>query len=221
MINPFRLKGVYTDGRRFYTKSLSPGKKVYNEVLLRQGGDEFRSWDPTRSKLAAALKKGVSQIGIKPGDLVLYLGASSGTTPSHVSDIVGEEGLVYALDIAPRTTRELVFLARDRKNLVPILADAGQPMTYMEMLTEVDAVYQDIAQRNQVEIFLKNCRTYLRPQGFGLLCVKARSVDVTKRPKDIFRAVRAELEKSVTIVDYRELDPFEKDHCIFIIKTQQ
>ena len=42
---------------------------------------------PFRSKLAAAILGGVENIWMKPGSKVLYLGAASGTTVSHVSDI--------------------------------------------------------------------------------------------------------------------------------------
>ena len=41
--------------------------------------------------------KKANQIGIGPGYIVLYLGASSGTTVSHVSDIIGEKGSVFSL----------------------------------------------------------------------------------------------------------------------------
>ena len=46
-------------------------------------------WNPFRSKLAAAILGGVDKIHMKPGSKVLYLGAASGTTVSHVSDLVG------------------------------------------------------------------------------------------------------------------------------------
>lgn len=60
-------------------------------LLVQEGEDkiEYRAWNPFRSKLAAAILGGVDQIHIKPGCKVLYLGAASGTTVSHVSDIVG------------------------------------------------------------------------------------------------------------------------------------
>lgn len=219
-----KFKGVYTakKGNRIVlcTKNLTPGKKVYGEDLVKDGNDEYREWEPRRSKLGAAIVKNVSQLGIYPGIKVLYLGASTGTTSSHVSDIVGEEGFVFALDFAPRTTRELVYLCDVRKNMTPILADARHPEQYAHCVTQVDAVFQDIAQRDQAEIFIKNCNAFLKPGGFGILTIKARSVDVAKKPKQVFMEVRSFLEKKITIVDYRELDPFEKDHCIFICKKK-
>ncbi|MBN1544133.1 fibrillarin-like rRNA/tRNA 2'-O-methyltransferase [Candidatus Woesearchaeota archaeon] len=223
-IQPHKFKGVYTakKGKRivFVTKNLTPGKTVYGEETYKEGKDEYREWSLTRSKLGAALAKNISQLGIYPGSKVLYLGASTGTTSSHVSDIAGNEGFVFAVDFAPRTTRELVYLCEQRKNMSPILGDARHPEQYVQYVTLVDAVFQDIAQRDQAEIFIKNCNAFLKKGGFGILAVKARSVDVAKKPKQVFNEVRAYLEKNITIVDYRELDPFEKDHCIFVCKKK-
>jgi fibrillarin-like pre-rRNA processing protein len=193
---------------------------VYNEKFVREGKDLYRIWEPKKSKLGAAIMKGVSQIGIKPGSKVLYLGCASGTTASHVSDIVGYEGFVYALDFAPRVLRDFMFVVEKRKNMLPILADANKPETYKQYVGDVDVVFQDVAQKNQVEIFLKNINFYLKQGGFGLLSVKARSIDVTKRPDVVFREVKTQLERNVTIVDYRSLEPFERDHCLFVVKKK-
>lgn len=222
-IKPYKFfKGIYekkSDKESILlTKNLTPGKTVYEERLFREDNIEYREWIPERSKLGAALRKNVNQIGIKESDYVLYLGASTGTTVSHVSDIVGEKGLVYALDFAPRVLRELVFVAEQRMNIAPILADANQPETYVKQLSEVDVVFMDIAQRSQAEIFLKNCSIFLKKGGYGLLAVKSRSVDVTKNPKEIFKEIREKLEKEMIVVDYRELEPYEKDHAFFVVK---
>ena len=223
------FKGVYAIGSGYkttlLTKNLVPGKVVYGEFLYYdkdESGDkiEYREWNPKRSKLGAALMKEVSQISIKENDYVLYLGCSTGTTVSHVSDIVGTNGLVYALDFAPRVLRDMVFVAEDRHNIAPIMADANKPETYAHLISEVDTVFMDIAQKQQAEIFLKNCKMFLKDGGFGLLAVKARSIDVSRNPKDVFRQIRAQLEKEMTIVDYRELDPFEMDHSIFVVKKK-
>jgi fibrillarin-like pre-rRNA processing protein len=223
------FKGVYETKNKGYTilltKNLVPGKVVYGEFLYYDKDEtgnkvEYREWNPKRSKLGAALMKEVSQISIKENDYILYLGCSTGTTVSHVSDIVGKDGLVYALDFAPRVLRDMVFVAEDRKNIAPIMADANKPETYGHLISEVDTVFMDIAQKQQAEIFLKNCKMFLKEGGFGLLAVKARSVDVTKNPKDVFRTIRAMLEKEMTIVDYRELDPFEMDHAMFVVKKR-
>jgi len=210
------------DRRMLFTKNLTPGKAFFEESLVKLGGAEFRAWDVTRSKLAAAVKKGISQIGLKQGDVVLYLGASHGYTPSFVSDIVGKDGFVFCLDVAPRVVRDLVFVCEARDNMAPMMKDANHPEQLNDLIASpVDVVYQDIAQRNQLQIFLKNCDAHLKRGGFGLLAVKARSIDVSKRPKEIFFQIRKDLEQSsMTVVDYRELDPFERDHCFFVCKKK-
>lgn len=234
MMKQTRFKGIYEmrKGKNtiFLTKNLVKGQKVYGEDLYREGNAEYREWFPQRSKLGAALHKGISQLGIYPGSNVLYLGASTGTTSSHVSDLIADpagnpeqgfvQGYVFVLDFSPRTTRELVFLCEKRKNMIPILANANHPETYADIVPEVDVVFQDIAQRQQAEIFIKNCDRFLKKGGFGILVIKARSIDVVQKPKEIFKKVRDFLEKNITIVDYRELDPFEKDHAIFICKKK-
>ena len=130
-------------------------------------------------------------------------------------------GFVFALDFAPRVVRELVFLCESRSNMAPLLEDANQPQNYEDkVIKNVDIVYQDIAQRNQAEIFLKNCDMYLKNGGYGLIAVKARSMDVSKRPSEMFKQVRIEIEKKLVIIDERKLDPFEKDHIFFVCKKK-
>ena len=211
---------VYEDSKgRLYTVNLTPGKTVYGERLVKWEGAEYREWNAYSSKLAALILKGCLNISIRKNDVVLYLGSASGTTASHVSDIVGKDGFIFAIDIAPRVMRDLVFVCEDRKNIAPILADANKPENYVEKLSEVDVIYQDIAQKNQVEIFLKNIDLFLKDNGYALLAIKARSIDVTKNPKDIFRDVRKELESKLTVIDFRLLEPYQKDHCMFVCKN--
>ncbi len=142
-----------------------------------QDGIEYREWDKERSKLCAAISKGCTNIGIRKGDTILYLGAATGTTVSHVSDIAGDEGFVFAVDFSSRVVRDLVYLSEKRKNIAPILADAKKPLDFAYRVSAADIVYQDIAQPNQDEIFLKNCDLFLKKGGFSLLAVKSRSID--------------------------------------------
>lgn len=211
---------VYKNKGELYTENLVPGYTSYGEELVTDGGVEYRTWDPHRSKLAAYIRKGVKNIGIRKGNIVLYLGASTGTTPSHVSDIVGEEGFVFALDSAPRVVRVLVRLCEARQNMAPILANAGNPKSYAGRVCSIDTIYQDIAQPSQARIFLDNCHQFLRPGGFGLLALKAKSIDIAKKPRAIYKDVKQQLEREMTLVDMRELDPYQKDHCMFLCKKK-
>lgn len=222
-----KFSNTYLDIKRrgvdLFTKNLTPGITFFGERTFHKNIDgkniELRNWDYKRSKLGSAIALKVSQLGLKEGAKVLYLGASHGFTPSYVSDMVGNDGFVFCLDFAPRVVRDLYLLCQKRKNMAPIIADANAPETYEDLIPEVDVIFMDIAQREQVKIFLKNFR-FLKKDGFALLALKARSVDVTRKPKHVFKEARAELEKYTMIVDYKELDPYEKDHCFFVCKKK-
>ncbi|MGQ9507381.1 MAG: fibrillarin-like rRNA/tRNA 2'-O-methyltransferase, partial [Candidatus Bathycorpusculaceae bacterium] len=139
---------------RLATKNLASGRNVYGERLIRYEGFEYRVWDAYRSKLAAAILKNLRTVPIKPNHKVLYLGAASGTTASHVSDIVGEDGHVYCVEFAARAIRELVNnVCAYRINMVPILEDARFPEKYAVFISgRVDDIYCDIAQPEQAKI---------------------------------------------------------------------
>ena len=217
-IKPGKIFEVYQDRNCLYTKNLTPGKTFFVERTVTQDNTEYREWDPRRSKLAAAILKGCTNTFIRKGSIVLYLGAAHGYTPSFISDIIGNDGFIFALDNSSRVVRDLVFLAKERENIAPILADANHPETYIKKIPQVDIIYQDIAQRNQAEIFLKNSELFLKPGGYALIAVKARSIDITQKPKKLFNEVRILLDKKMKVIDFRILDPFERDHCFIIAK---
>ncbi len=189
---------------------------MYGEARFRLRGSEYRVWDPYRSKLAAAILKGLSNVLIRPGSRVLYLGAASGTTVSHVSDIVGEKGRVYCVEFSQRSFRELVnTVCENRPNTTPILEDARFPGRYRSMVSEVGVVYSDVAQPDQARIIADNLDTFLGRAGAFLLCVKSRSIDVTRDPRQVFREEAAVLEERGYKVDEMvRLDPYEMDHCM-------
>ncbi len=204
--------GVFTDGQHLFTVNGNPGRRVYGEELVRSGGVEFRAWDPRRSKLAAAILNGLEEFPLRETSRVLYLGAASGTTASHVADIA-KDGQIFCVEVAPRPFRDLVALCERRRNMHPILADAGIPASYAPVVQSADVVYQDIAQRDQVEIFVKNLEALPPTTGKALLVVKARSIDVGANPAKIFAKVEARLvELGCTVEQRVDLAPHEKDH---------
>lgn len=204
--------------KKVTTKNLAPGKTVYGERLIQFEGEEYREWDPYRSKFAAAIRKGLKQIPIQPKMHVLYLGAASGTTASHVSDLVGSEGIVYCVEFSPRAMRDLLRVCESRSNMIPILADVRFPETYRMFIGPVDVIYQDVAQPAQAIILVDNAKLFLKHRGFAMLAIKARSIDSSKEISKIFSEEIDILKKSGFIVEenIESLKPFDKDHCMVI-----
>jgi fibrillarin-like pre-rRNA processing protein len=220
------MKPIYikvNDEDKLVTPNLAKGIKVYGEKLVEKNGIEYRIWDPYRSKLAAAILKGLEEIPIKEGSKVLYLGASTGTTSSHVSDLIGKEGIIFAVEVSPRVAREfLERVAKYRKNVVPILQDARKPQEYGTIFGKVDLVYCDVAQPDQTDIAILNCKLYLRNNGYLLLVIKARSIDVVKEPKEVYKEEVDRLEKNgFKVVKLINLEPFDKDHAMILAKFHQ
>jgi len=208
--------GVYMIENHLATKNLTPGHKVYGEKLVEVEGKEYRIWEQRRSKLGAAILNGMSTFPFEENSKVLYLGASSGTTPSHISDICSD-GTVWCVEFSPRMMRSLVELTRTRKNMIPILDDATKPQNYMHLLEKVDVLYSDVAQPKQSELFMNNMRLYLKPEGIGVIMIKARSIDVTKSPKKIFKEEESKLKISgFRVLERINLEPYEKDHMAIL-----
>ncbi|MGA7076895.1 MAG: fibrillarin-like rRNA/tRNA 2'-O-methyltransferase [Halobacteriota archaeon] len=185
------------------------GEALYGEKVF----GEYRLWNPQRSKLAALLKK-EENVPLRPEQIVLYLGAASGTTVSHLANIVS---LVYAVEFAPRVARDLVRMSEHLKNVVPLVADAIQP-DYGHIVELVDFLYQDIAQPKQAEIAIANAEMFLRTGGYACIMIKARSIDVTAKPKAVYKREVKKLEELLDIMCVHELEPFYKAHAAVIAR---
>lgn len=204
--------GIFELDGHLATCNLNPGVRVYGEKLTDYEDNECRLWDPRRSKLAAAILNGLEKFPVEVNSKILYLGASAGTTPSHLSDIA-VDGTIYCVEFSPRMMRELLTVCRGRDNMIPLLEDASKPHKYRGLMEKVDLVYSDVAQPNQTEIFMDNMRMYLKEDGQGIFMIKARSIDVTRKPRKIFREEASKLkEHGFRVVDKVDLDPYEKDH---------
>jgi fibrillarin-like pre-rRNA processing protein len=213
---------VYKIDSKLATENLVKGKKVYGEELVHLEKTEFRLWNPFRSKLAAALKNNLKEFPFKEKTKILYLGSAEGTTISHLSDIIGKKGIVFGVDLSARVMRKFIYLCEQRENLVPILADASQPQTYANYLEgfKIDVLFQDVSQKNQAEIFLKNARAYLKKNGHGFLTIKARSIDAKQNFSKIVKEETEKLKKEFTIIQEIDLAPFDKEHAMVFCKKK-
>lgn len=209
---------VLEDRGRLYTASLCPGKRIYGERLIVKDGVEYREWDPRRSKLSAYLTVGGRQFPLEKDNRVLYLGASSGTTPSHVADICAD-GKVFCVEFAQRMFRDLVRTCETRPNMMPILGDATQPEEYAMFADDIDVVYQDVAQKRQAEIACLNMDRF--KAGWGMVAVKAKSEDVTADEASIFRMSQKVIrDHGFEIVDAVSIEPYEKSHQMIVFRRR-
>ena len=209
-------------GVEIATSNLTPGLRFYEEESVSAEDREYRVWNPFRSKLAAIILKDVSLPFVKPGIRVLYLGTSTGTTVSHLSDLVGPEGSIYGVEFSARAMREfLERVAKVRRNVFPIYADARDPEAYLDLVPEVNLVYCDVAQPDQTLIAIRNCQTFLPKGGWILLAVKSRSVDVTRLPSEIYTEEAEKLrEAGFVVAEMVELEPFSKDHSMIVAQRE-
>jgi len=210
--------GVFLIDDKLATKNSIPTYRPFKEQTLKIGKDEFRLWDPTRSKLAAAIMKKIKEVPITKNSKVLYLGIAHGYTASFIANIIGKEGMIYGVEFSERCFNELLPICVKYKNIVPILEDARKPERY-NWVEKVDVVYVDIAQPDATLVAIRNCKEFLKENGYLFLAIKSRSIDVTKNPKEIYKESLKKLEKSgFEIVDWKTLDPFEKAHAFVIAK---
>ncbi|GAB0133176.1 Small subunit processome complex component [Epichloe bromicola] len=232
VVEPHRHPGVFVvrggkeDG--IATRNLTPGDSVYgekrisvDETVKNDDGTstttkvEYRMWNPFRSKLCAAIAGGADNIYMKPGSRVLYIGAASGTSVSHVADLVGPTGYVYAVEFSHRSGRDLINMASKRPNVVPIVEDARQPARYRMIVPMVDVIFADVAQPDQARIVAMNANWFLKVGGGIVISIKANCIDSTAPPAEVFaNEVQKMRAESIKPKYQMTLEPFERDHCL-------
>ncbi|GAA5932023.1 rRNA methyltransferase NOP1 [Sporobolomyces koalae] len=231
ILEPHRHPGVFVAKGKEHllvTRNLVPGESVYGEkrISIEQPSSnpdapaekvEYRVWNPFRSKLAAGILGGLDNIHIGPGKKVLYLGAASGTSVSHVADVVGPEGTVYAVEFSHRSGRDLVNMAKKRTNVIPIVEDARHPNKYRMLLSMVDVVFADVAQPDQARIVALNAHHFLKNGGHAVISIKASCIDSTAPAEVVFAAEVKKLQsESFKPREQLTLEPYERDHAMLV-----
>jgi len=225
-VEPHKFNGVFIARGKddvLVTLNLVPGKAVYGEKRISvdvEGSTdkkEYRVWNPFRSKLAAGIVGGIGNIHMKPGSKVLYIGAASGTTVSHVSDIVGKTGVVYAVEFSPRSGRDLINMCKLRDNVVPIIEDARHPLKYRMLVAMVDTVFADVAQPDQARIVALNSHYFLKNGGHAVISIKANCIDSTVAAEVVFQhEIKKLASEQFKPTEQLTLEPFERDHCLLV-----
>jgi len=225
VVEKHRLEGVFiARGKEdaLCTRNMVEGESVYGEkrVSTEQTDGtklEYRVWNPFRSKLAAAIIGGVENVWIKPESKVLYLGAASGTTVSHVSDMVGPKGICYAVEFSHRSGRDLINVAKKRTNVIPIIEDARYPAKYRMLVGMVDVIFADVAQPDQARIVAINAHHFLKNGGHFVISIKANCIDSTAAPEAVFaREVNKLREERFKPLEQITLEPYERDHAVVV-----
>ncbi|KWU43141.1 Fibrillarin [Rhodotorula sp. JG-1b] len=232
ILEPHRHPGVFVAKGKEHllvTRNLVPGESVYGEkrISIEQPNStdpslpaekvEYRVWNPFRSKLAAGILGGLDNIHIGPGKKVLYLGAASGTSVSHVADVVGPEGTVYAVEFSHRSGRDLVNMAKKRTNVIPIVEDARHPNKYRMLLSMVDVVFADVAQPDQARIVALNAHHFLKNGGHAVISIKASCIDSTAPAEAVFAAEVKKLQsEQFKPREQLTLEPYERDHAMLV-----
>lgn len=176
---------------------------------------EYRVWNPFRSKICSAIVSGIGKIYIEPGNKVLYLGGASGTTVSHVADLVGPEGSVYAVEFSKRSGRDLVNMAKKRTNVIPIIEDARHPQKYRMLMPMVDTIFADVAQPDQARILGLNASQFVKNRGNFLISIKASCIDSTLPPEQVFQnEINTLKEQGFVPAERITLEPYERDHIV-------
>ncbi|KAI9031807.1 Fibrillarin-domain-containing protein [Phycomyces nitens] len=227
IIEPHRHEGIFVARGKedlLVTKNLVPGESVYGEKRISVEGAEgtkieYRVWNPFRSKIAAAVLGGIDHLHIAPGKKVLYLGAASGTSVSHVADVVGPQGAVYAVEFSHRSGRDLINMAKKRTNVVPIIEDARHPHKYRMLVPMVDVIFADVAQPDQARIITLNAHHFLKNDGHIVISIKASCIDSTVDAATVFaREVKKLQEERVKPQEQLTLEPYERDHAVVVGK---
>lgn len=230
LIEPHRFPGIFlaktAKEEMLVTLSFAPKQSVYGEKVIQVDNPtkneegksdkiEYRVWNAFRSKLGACIINGIENIYMEPGSKVLYLGAASGTTISHVSDLVGETGTVYGIEISERSGRDLTNMAKQRTNLIPIIEDGRKPWRYRMIVSMVDCIFADVAQPDQARIIAINAQYFLKNGGGFVFSIKANCVDSTAAPEVVFDNQIQELKKAgFKVKEKVTLEPFERDHAV-------
>ncbi|UCD01344.1 MAG: fibrillarin-like rRNA/tRNA 2'-O-methyltransferase [Promethearchaeota archaeon] len=218
-----KFKNVYISGSqeylKLYTKNLDVGKRIYGEKLIIHKDIQYREWDPFRSKLAALILENPITNFLTDNLKCLYLGASSGTTISHLSDII-QSGIIYGVEFSERSIRQLIQNTSKRVNIVPILADARFPESYAKyFFTDIDLIYQDVAQPRQANIAVENCNYYLKNDGILIIAIKSQSIDSIQKSEYIYAQEKKILEKAgYQILESINIHKYAANHIILIAK---
>ena len=191
----------------------------YKENLVEMNGKQYSIWNPYMSKLAAAIINGMEIFPILKKTKILYLDPTSEKTIKHISDIVGINGKIFVVrNIMKNSKNFLEQIAKNRSNIFTIIPDKTNPARLTGMTEMVDVIYIDIAEHNQTEIAIQNCKNHLRIGGFLMLIVPTKNIDFANNTSKKNQEERKKLQTSFDIIQEINLTDFFKEYSMVIAK---
>lgn len=141
---------------------------------------------------------------------------------SHVADVVGPEGVVYAVEFSNRSGRDLIGMAKKRTNVIPIIEDARYPQKYRMLLSMVDVIFADVAQPDQARIVGINAHHFLKNDGHVVISIKANCIDSTAPAAAVFASERSKMQdENLDPIEQLTLEPYERDHAMVVARYKR
>ncbi|CAN1312247.1 rRNA 2'-O-methyltransferase fibrillarin 2 [Linum perenne] len=195
VVEPHKFEGVFIakgkNNDAMCTKNLVPGEAVNVEKLIsvknKDGIEtEYMIWDPSKSKLAAAIQCGVENIWV--------------------------DGLVYVVS----SSDAVVNMAEKRSNVIPIYDDYSAAEMYLMFVSMVDVICADLEDPLKVRGpninvggLATNALYYLRAGGHFLVFTQADSIVQTSENGVAIETLTREEKREFNILEMIKL---EQDH---------
>ena len=191
----------------------------YKENLVEMNGKYYSIWNPHMSKIAAAIINGMEIFPILKKTKILYVDPNAEKTVKHISNIVGNNGKIFVVrDVMKNSKNLLEQIVKNRSNIFAIVPDKTNTGRLTGMTEMMDVIYIDIAEHNQTEIIIQNCKNHLKIGGFLMLIVPTKNIDFANNPSKKNQEERKKLQTSFDIIQEINLTDFFKEYSIVIAK---
>ena len=102
------------------------------------------------------------------------------------------------------------------------MENANFPENYAKSIfTDIDLIYQDVAQPNQADIAIANANYYLNDSGILIIAIKSQSIDSITKPEIVFKEEKRKLEHAgYSVIESINIHKYAAHHIILIVQKQ-